>query len=139
VDLGRGQLLVIDYGMDAAELYGPRRMAGTLVTYAGHRAGDDPFAAVGRQDITAHVDLTAIDRAARTAGLRPTLATRQADFLVTLGLGDLLVELGRDPGTTLEEYAAARSSVVRLLDPRHLGAFRVHAWDRVRPGTAAVA
>ena len=57
-DLARGQLLVIDYGMDASELYGPRRMAGTLMTYAGHRAGDDPFAAVGRQDITAHVDLT---------------------------------------------------------------------------------
>ena len=69
----------------------PRRMAGTLMTYAGHQPGDDPFAAVGRQDLTAHVDLTALDRAARAAGLRPVLATRQADFLVGLGLGDLLV------------------------------------------------
>jgi SAM-dependent MidA family methyltransferase len=129
-DLTRGQLLVIDYGMEARELYAPKRAAGTLVTYAGHRAGDDPFAAVGRQDITTHVDLTSLDRAARAAGLRRTLATRQADFLVDLGLGALLAELGREPSTTLPEYAAARASVARLLDPRHLGAFRVSAWDR---------
>jgi SAM-dependent MidA family methyltransferase len=129
-DLVRGQLLVIDYGMEARDLYGPRRMAGTLVTYAGHRAGDDPFDAVGRQDITAHVDLTALDRAATTAGLEPAIGTRQGEFLAGLGLGELLVELGRDPGTSLEDYAAARASVARLLDPRHLGGFAVRAWDR---------
>jgi SAM-dependent MidA family methyltransferase len=129
-DLARGQLLVIDYGRDADELYGPGRMAGTLMTYAGHRAGDDPFDAVGRQDMTAHVDLTALDRAARAAGLRPALATSQAELLVDLGLGALLAEHGRDPGTSLDEYATARASVARLLDPRHLGGFRVRAWDR---------
>jgi SAM-dependent MidA family methyltransferase len=131
-DLARGQLLVIDYGLEASELYGPRRMAGTLMTYAGHRAGDDPFAAVGRQDITAHVDLTALDRAVTAAGLERGVEMRQGEYLASLGLGELLVKLGQDPATTLGEYAAARSAVARLLDPRHLGGFAVRAWERGR-------
>ena len=73
-----GVLLVIDYGHDAAELYGPRRMAGSLLTYRGHQVADDPFEAVGRTDITAHVDLTALDRAAARAGLAPLGRTTQA-------------------------------------------------------------
>ena len=48
-DLQAGALLIIDYGHPASVLYGPRRMAGTLVTYRDHQAGDDPFAAVGQQ------------------------------------------------------------------------------------------
>ena len=67
--LERGIVLVIDYGHDASELYGPRRMAGTLVTYRDHVAGDDPFGAVGRQDLTAHVDISALERTAAEVGL----------------------------------------------------------------------
>src|SRR6185436_12643683 len=68
--LTRGVLLLIDYGYPAAELYDPkRRAAGTLATYRGHRVGDDPYRAVGRQDITAHVDVTAVRRGAEAAGL----------------------------------------------------------------------
>jgi SAM-dependent MidA family methyltransferase len=138
-DLARGELLVIDYGHEAAELYGPRRMAGSLVTYRSHVAGDDPFVAVGRSDLTAHVDLSALDRAARAAGLSPVLRLRQAEFLADLGLGELLAALGRDRETRAEEYLAARASVVRLLDPRHLGGFQVRSWrrDPTPSGTAA--
>ena len=60
------------------------------MTYAEHRAGDDPLVRIGRQDITAHVDLTAIDRAARGGGLEPVGATTQARFLASLGLAELL-------------------------------------------------
>ncbi len=129
-ELEAGLLLVIDYGHPASVLYGPRRMAGTLVTYRGHAAGDDPFAAVGRQDITTHVDLTAVERGARTAGLTELGSTSQAEFLVSLGLGDLLSRLGLDPATDGGAYLLARASVVRLLDPRALGGFRVLAFGR---------
>jgi SAM-dependent MidA family methyltransferase len=129
-DLERGVLLVIDYGHPAGALYGPRRMAGTLLAYRDHRAVDDPFDAIGRQDLTAHVDLTALERGARAAGLIDLGQTSQAEFLVGLGLGDLLGRMGLDPATDGAAYALARSSVVRMLDPRHLGGFRVLAFGR---------
>lgn len=128
-----GLLLVIDYGHEAAELYGPRRMAGSLLTYREHAVADDPFVAVGRSDITAHVDISALRRAADDAGLAHLGQTTQARFLVGLGLGELLAELGRDPATELPAYVDARSAVARLLDPRHLGAFAVLAWGRDVP------
>jgi len=130
----RGTLLVIDYGHEASELYGPRRMAGSLLTYRGHEVGDDPFIAVGHTDITSHVDVTAIERAAREAGLGLIGSTTQARFLARLGLGRALAEMGRQPGTDAQAYLEARSAVARLLDPRHLGAFRVLAWGRPGPG-----
>jgi SAM-dependent MidA family methyltransferase len=136
-DLGRGELIVIDYGHEAAELYGPRRMAGTLVTYRGHTAGDDPYAAVGRQDITAHVDLTALERHAARAGLEPAGHLIQSGFLVGLGLGELLAELGHDPATDPAAYLEARAAVARLLDPRHLGGFHVRRWRREHPRPGA--
>ena len=128
--LDRGVVLVIDYGHPAAELYGPRRPAGTLLAYRGHRVSDDVLDAVGRQDLTAHVDLTALESAAARSGLRAVGSTTQARFLVALGLGGMLAELGRQPGMDAATYAEARASVARLLDPRHLGSFRVLAWGR---------
>ncbi|MDQ3554935.1 MAG: SAM-dependent methyltransferase [Chloroflexota bacterium] len=128
--LQQGLLLIIDYGHPAGELYGPRRMAGSLLTYRGHEVGGDPFQAVGRQDLTAHVDLTAVERAAETVGLTVMGSTSQAEFLVGLGLGELLTQLGREPGTDPTAYAEARAAVARFLDPRHLGGFRVLGFGR---------
>jgi len=125
-----GAVLVIDYGHDAAELYGPRRMAGTLLTYRGHEVGDDPFDAVGHTDLTAHVDITALERAAEAAGLVLIGAATQGPFLARLGLGDMLADLGRRPGVEPVAYLEARASVARLLDPRQLGGFQVMAWGR---------
>jgi SAM-dependent MidA family methyltransferase len=125
-----GILLIIDYGHDAGELHAPRRMAGSLLTYRDHRVTDDPFASVGRADMTAHVDLTALARAATAAGLVQAGRTTQARFLADLGLGALLSDIGRDPTTPVADYVEARATVARLLDPRHLGAFAVLAWRR---------
>ena len=139
-ELGPGGIvLVIDYGHDAAQLYGPRRMAGSLLTYRGHEVADDPFAAVGHTDITAHVDVTALERAAAEAGLVLIGSTTQGTFLARLGLGEMLAELGREPGVEPQAYLDARAAVARLLDPRHLGGFRVLAWARPsQDGTAPV-
>jgi SAM-dependent MidA family methyltransferase len=125
-----GCLLVIDYGHEAAELYGARRMAGSLLTYRGHEVSDDPYHAVGQTDITAHVDISALERAAAEAGLRRIGSTSQGRLLAQLGLGELLMEMGRQPGIEPGAYIEARAAVARLLDPRHLGGFRVLAWAR---------
>ena len=131
--LERGLLLVIDYGAEARDLYRPTR-GSTLRAYHRHRVHGDPLVAIGRQDLTAHVDLTALDRAARAAGLTPGTATTQARYLAELGLGELLVGLQRDaagdPAASLEAYLAAKAAVVRLLDPRATGGFAVREFGR---------
>jgi SAM-dependent MidA family methyltransferase len=130
--LERGVMLLIDYGYPAAELYSPRR-GSTLRAYHRHRVHADPLVAIGRQDITAHVDLTAVERAAVAAGLEASGRTRQAQFLADLGAGELLVALQTDPTSTLESYVAARAALMRMLDPRATGAFAVLAFGRGLP------
>ena len=73
----RGLLLLIDYGAPAAELYDPvRRRDGTLRAYVRHQVHDDPYRHVGRQDLTAHVDVTAVERAAARRRPRRRSASR---------------------------------------------------------------
>ena len=127
--LERGLVLLIDYGASAAELYAPDR-GSTLRAYHRHRVHADALVAIGRQDLTAHVDLTAVERAAAAAGLSLLGRTRQAKLLAALGIGDLLVGLQSNLGTTLEAYLEAKSAVVRMLDPRATGAFAVLAFGR---------
>jgi SAM-dependent MidA family methyltransferase len=132
-DLERGYLLLIDYGHSADALYGPRRQRGTLLAYQGHEVSDDPYAAVGEQDLTSHVDLSAVESAAKNAELRPVGRTTQAEFLTALGLGELLDRLGRTAGADPAEYIAARAATLRFLDPRAMGAFAVLAFGRDAP------
>jgi len=127
--LERGLVLLVDYGADARDLYAPSR-GSTLRAYHRHRVHDDPFVAIGRQDLTAHVDLTAVERAATSAGVDALGRTTQAAFLARLGLGELLVGLKADPATTLEGYLEARSAVARMLDPRATGGFIVLGFGR---------
>jgi SAM-dependent MidA family methyltransferase len=136
--LERGLALLIDYGHPAAELYDPvRRPAGTLLAYLRHTAHDDVYRAVGRQDLTAHVDVTAVERAAARSGLDHLATVRQGRFLEGLGAGELLVEMqgGPSPATpaTLATYLEARSSLVRMIDPAAMGGFRVMAFGRGLP------
>jgi Uncharacterized conserved protein len=137
--LGQGALLLVDYGYPATELYDPvRRRDGTLRAYLRHRVHDDPYIHVGRQDLTAHVDVDAVQRAAAEAGLVHLGTTTQAEFLVGLGMDELLRTIQSDPATTMEDYLAVRSAVMRLLDPAAMGRFRVMGFGRDWPdGTAA--
>jgi SAM-dependent MidA family methyltransferase len=143
--LARGFVIVIDYGYPAAELYGPRRLAGSLLGYRSHRVVDDPLTDPGQIDLTAHVDFTAVARLAErrgfvTGGLAERspfpvvggiagLATQQ-EFLVAAGLESELQALQSSPETTAEDYLRARSGIVRMLDPRHTGRFRVLTLER---------
>ena len=132
--LERGILLAIDYGHPAAELYGPRRMAGSLLAYVDHRVHGDPLINIGRQDLTAHVDMTAVERAASAAGLQHLGLTSQAKFLIALGIEEILRDVQEDPSTTAEDYLALRSGLLRLLDPAATGSFRVMAFGRQSAG-----
>lgn len=132
--LRRGLVLLIDYGYPATELYDPvRRRDGTLRAYLRHRVHDDPYLHVGRQDLTAHVDVTAVGRAATTAGLTHLGTTTQAEYLVGLRTESLLQGIQADPATTIEGYLAVRSALMRLLDPSAMGRFRVMAFGRGWP------
>jgi len=128
--LARGYVVAIDYGYPAAELYGPRRLAGTLLGYRGHRVEEDPFTDPGLIDLTAHVDFTALQVLGERRGLRSVAFATQSEFLVASGLELELRALQESPETTAEDYLRARSGIVRMLDPRYMGRFRVITLER---------
>lgn len=120
--LASGRLLFFDYGHARAEYYDPLRVTGTLRTYWRHQAGEDPLAAPGALDITAHVDFTALAAAAKELGLELACFEPQGSFLTRHGRPWLLGLAGLT--------AAARQAAVRqfhaLTHPAHLG-LRFHA------------
>lgn len=124
-DLERGLVIVFDYGHRAPALYDPGRAGGSLRAYAGHRAHADPFIAIGHQDLTAHVDLTALEAIAGDCGFDLSTDQAQAEFLIAAGLPELVDRIRSNPATTMEEWLALRSAIGRLLDPAALGGFRV--------------
>lgn len=87
--LGAGVVLLIDYGFPHHEYYHPQRDRGTLMCHYRHRAHEDPFVYPGLQDITAHVDFTAIAEAAVSAGLNVRGYNTQGFFLLGCGLTEL--------------------------------------------------
>lgn len=126
--LGTGVMLFIDYGFGSAEFHHPQRSAGTLMCHYRHRAHDDPFFLPGLQDVTAHVDFTAVAEAAVEAGLEVLGYTTQARFLVNCGITDLLAaEDAGQPG----RYLPIASQAHRLMSPAELGElFKVLALGR---------
>ena len=70
--LGRGFVLTVDYGHEAAELYNERHQRGTVLAYARHPVSEDLLRAPGEQDLTAHVSFTALEQCGRRAGLERT-------------------------------------------------------------------
>ena len=87
--LERGALLLMDYGYPRAAYYHPERSMGTLMCHYRQRAHDDPFLYPGLQDITAHVDFTAVAEAGTASGLDLAGYTTQAHFLMALGVAGL--------------------------------------------------
>ncbi len=104
--LRAGVMLFIDYGLPRRQYYRPERAAGTLLCHFRHRYHDDPFFAVGLQDIGAWVDFTAVAAAGVDAGLEVAGFTTQAHFLMGLGIERLLAE-------TAERELVERLSVAR--------------------------
>ena len=122
--LERGYVLTIDYGYESAELYSDDRSRGTLQSYYRHTDGHSPYQRVGRQDMTAHVDFTALIEEGRSADLRPVFLTTQAEFLHSLGFGEMQMSV-RSLGWDREEKSANLSAMRDLVNPTGLGRFKV--------------
>lgn len=90
--LHRGFVLTIDYGYLASELYAPWRTTGTLMSYYQHTSGENPYIRIGEQDLTAHVDFTALIKAGEDSGLRQLFYGDQCRFLLGLGFVDALLQ-----------------------------------------------
>jgi SAM-dependent MidA family methyltransferase len=116
--LARGVALFIDYGFPAHEYYHPQRNRGTLMCHYRHHAHDDPFCLVGLQDITTHVDFSAIASAAQRAGAQLLGYTSQANFLINCGITDLLAAT---PASDARAYAPLASQVHKLTSPAEMG------------------
>lgn len=91
--LKRGFILTIDYGYPAVELYAPFRRSGTLMAYHRHRASEDIYGQVGEQDLTAHVDFTALQKTGAESGLTNLYFGEQYRFLMSLGFIEELMAL----------------------------------------------
>ncbi|WP_457640081.1 class I SAM-dependent methyltransferase [Persephonella sp.] len=91
--LKKGYVITIDYGYPSAELYKPYRMRGTLLCYYRHRYSENFYENVGMQDITSHVNFSALKYYGMIAGLDFTGFTDQAHFLTNLGLMEILEQL----------------------------------------------
>jgi len=138
--LERGRLMTIDYGLTADELFSPSRTRGTLRAYFRHRASDDILANVGEQDLTAHVNFSAIQTAGESAGLTTESFPTQPQFLTRIlektlkdkSFGELvaskrLVSPKSDGGGSEDGWTSAQAGQFQTLThPEHLGrAFRV--------------
>ncbi len=126
--LDQGVALFVDYGFPASEYYHPQRSEGTLMCHYRHRAHADPFFLPGLQDITSHIDFSAVARAAAESGLEVQGYTSQGQFLLNCGLTELL------PAGSAEspsDFLPLSNQINRLTSPAEMGElFKVIAFGR---------
>ena len=129
VCINRGFVVTIDYGYEREELYSNQRNRGTFQTYYRHTEGGSPYQRIGRQDMTAHVDFTALIDKGRESGLRPVFLTTQGEFLDSLGyvrMEEAMRKSELEPARRRSNVRAMR----RLIDPDGLGKFKVLVQER---------
>jgi len=126
--LVQGAIFVIDYGFPRREYYHPQRAAGTLMCHHQHRAHADPFARPGEEDISAHVDFSALAGAASAAGAEVLGYTALAHFLVNCGITEVLAQANAENALA---YAPIAAQAQKLLSPAEMGElFKVLAVGR---------
>jgi SAM-dependent MidA family methyltransferase len=117
--LARGFVITIDYGYPAEELYSPLRPAGTFLCYQGHRVLTDPYAHLGLQDMTSHVDFTSLIACGEGCGVKLTGLVPQYRFLLALGILEQVAQLGQGKGE--KEALNERLTIKNLILPGGLG------------------
>jgi SAM-dependent MidA family methyltransferase len=115
---GKGAAILLDYGFPGHEFYVDQRAGGTLMCHYRHHSHPEPFFLPGLQDITAHVDFTAMALAAQDAGLPVLAYTNQSGFLLACGIADLL--LRTDPDDAVR-YLPQSKAVHKLVAPSEMG------------------
>lgn len=129
--LEKGVALFVDYGFPRREYYHPQRSRGTLMCHYRHHAHDDPFHLPGLQDITSHIDFSAVAEAATGTGLDLLGYATQAQFLMNCGLTDLL---SGTPAEDARAYLPLAQQVEKLTSPAEMGElFKVIALGRGVP------
>ena len=118
--LGRGFVLTVDYGRWARELYDQWHMRGTLLAYSAHRTSEDFLRAPGTQDLTAHVNFTALDLWGQRQGLACAGCVSQLAFLIALGRGNEFEDL-YEPGASELDRTRARLMLKTLIHPEGMG------------------
>ena len=117
--LQQGMILMLDYGFGAREYYHPQRNQGTLMCHYQHYAHDNPLTLLGLQDITAHVNFTAIAETALENSLECLGYVNQAQFLINAGITNLLQQIPNSLESA--DYLRAVSAVQKLVSPAEMG------------------
>jgi len=117
--LEQGIVILVDYGFPRHEYYHEQRQEGTLMCHYRHRAHADPFVYPGLQDITAHVDFTAMADAALKENLKVIGYTNQVSFLMGAGLMELSAKATQ--GNDLQINMDINSQIKKLTLPHEMG------------------
>jgi SAM-dependent MidA family methyltransferase len=126
--LEKGVALFVDYGFPQKEYYHEQRSEGTLMCHYRHQAHADPFLLPGLQDITSHVDFSAVAAAARSGGLELAGYTSQAQFLVNCGITQIMA---RTPAADQGRFLPLANQANRLMSPAEMGElFKAVAFER---------
>ena len=126
----RSLAIFIDYGGSAARVHSRRLGSGTALSYRDMKPSEDLLSDPGRRDLTAHVNFDAVSASAERCGFKARSLTTQAEFLIEHGIGFYLPALASGPAPARARYEAEREAITRLLDPRHMGSFRVLELER---------
>lgn len=113
--LARGFVLTVDYGYLAEELYAPHRRQGTLLCYYRHQTSSNPYEHLGEQDITSHVNFTALIKEGEKHGLHFTGLVPQYRFLIALGILQEMVFIDQELSEL--EGLKTRLSLMHLIEP----------------------
>jgi len=127
----QGVILFIDYGFGRSEYYHPQRNQGTLMCHYRHHAHDDPFYLPGLQDITSHVDFSAVTEVAENTELLLSGYTTQAFFLINCGITEILAQTSAE---NMNQYLPQANQLQKLISPAEMGElFKVIAFSKHFP------
>jgi len=115
--LKRGWIITIDYGYERHEYFAPHRRDGTLLCYHQHARSANPYAHIGEQDITAHVEFTSLIEHGKKLGLETVLFTTQSHYLLKIGESEITGIVERSAGQPSQERAA----IQQLIHPEMMG------------------
>ena len=133
--LQQGAIVLIDYGFGRSEYYHPQRNQGTLMCHIRHHAHDNPFYLPGLQDITSHVDFSAVAGIVTGTNLELLGYTTQANFLINCGITEILA---RTPAENAGDYLPLANQLQKLVSPAEMGElFKVIAFGKkIHPSLA---
>jgi SAM-dependent MidA family methyltransferase len=126
--LKQGYVITIDYGYSANRYYNPFRSEGTLQCYFKHQYHNNPYINLGNQDLTSHVNFTALEITGENCGLKTVDFTKQGMFLMALGLGEYIASLSQievQNSQEMHQVLQRRQALHQLIDPMGLGNFGV--------------